>query len=272
VTAALDAGRSVLCEKPLADALDESLEMARRGEQDGTHLEVGFQRRHDSGFVAAHRAVTSGEAGRLHLVRLTAFDPRVPPRDLDELPQTDAAPLFLYSSIHDFDFARWISGQEVVEVHVEASRRDGTRPADPRGIESAVVTMRLDGGSLVTLEASWLHPSGYDIRVELVAEHAHLTAGLSDRTPARHLDWLPPVKASSPAWSWYLERFEPAYAAELEAFLRAAHGQQPPVTTARDGLEAMRIAVAATRSHVERRTVGLAEVADLPAEQTVEAG
>jgi myo-inositol 2-dehydrogenase / D-chiro-inositol 1-dehydrogenase len=148
-----------------------------------------------------------------------------------------------------------------VSVTADGSGRDDPRPEDPRGIESATVLMRLADGALASLEASWLHPDGYDIRAELLTDAEHLTVGLSARTPARHLDWVAPdERERSPSWSGYLERFEPAYRAELEAFLAAARGEREPATTGWDGVEAMRIAVAATRSYVERRTVELAEV------------
>lgn len=261
VEAALDAGLPVLCEKPLAADLAEAVALAARGEESGAHLEVGFQRRHDPGFAAARRAVADGTAGRLQLIHLSAFDPLVQLRTTADWPDGDAAPLFLDSSVHDFDFVRWMSGQEIAEVTVDGSGRDDRRPSDPRGIETAVVTMRLSGGALAVLEASWLHPSGYDIRAEILAEGIHLTMGLSPRTPARHLDWILPEDSDAPAaWAGYLERFEPAYRAELEAFLAAVRGERPPSTTPRDGLEAIRIAVAATRSYRERRTVALAEI------------
>ena len=144
VEVALDAGRHVLCEKPLTDTLASSIELTRRIEDEGAHVEVGFQRRHDAGYLAAREAV----GGRLHLVRLTAHDPVVPVRPEPAGPHPEVAPSFRDSSIHDFDLARWLSGQEVVEVFVEAANRDGTRPDDPRRIEKAVVSMRLSGGSL----------------------------------------------------------------------------------------------------------------------------
>ena len=169
----------------------------------------------------------------------------------------EAAPLFLHSSVHDFDFVRWISGSEVAEVSVDGSRRDGSRPADVRGVETAVITMRLESGALAVLEATWLHPGGYDIRAEILTERAHISAGLSPRTPARHVDWIEP----SDAWIGYLQRFEVAYRVELAAFVAAVRGECPPASVARDGLEALRVAVAATRAYVERRTVSLAEVA-----------
>ena len=139
----------------------------------------------------------------------------------------------------------------MTEVSVEAGKRDGSRSEDPREIEKAIVTMRLSGGTLAVLDAAWLHPSGYDMRIELLTERAAVTGGLSPRTPAIHVDWAAPTDP----WHGYLDRFEAAYRAELAAFLACCRGVRPPSSSARDGLEAMRVAVAATISHVERRRV-----------------
>ena len=253
VEAAIDAGRHVLCEKPLTDTLASSIELTRHADDEGAHLEIGFQRRHDPGFIAARAAA----GGRLHLLRLTAHDPVFGRLPEPQGPPPEVAPIFRDSSIHDFDVARWLSGEEVTDVFVDAGRRDGQRPDDPRRIESATVSMRLSGGGLAVLDANWLHPWGYDIRIELITESEALTAGLSPRTPARHVDWTP---KPADGWPGFIERFGPAYRAEIGAFLSACRGERQPSTTARDGLEAMRIAVAATRSHVERRPVALDEI------------
>ena len=255
VETALDAGLHVLCEKPLTESLATTIELTRRVEETGAHLELGFQRRHDAGFVAAR----DGIGGRLHTMRLTAHDPLITPHPAPTGPAPEVAPIFRDSSIHDFDVVRWISGQEVVEVSAEGGRRDGRRPTDPREIESAIVTMRLSDGTLAVLEASWLHPSGYDIRIELVSDAAAITGGLSVRTPTGHADWSAPTDP----WRGYLDRFEDAYRAELTAFLECCRGTRPPTSSARDGLEAMRIAVAATASHVEGRRVSLDDIPGL---------
>ena len=261
VEAAIEGGSSILCEKPLTDTLASTIELTRYALETEAHLEVGFQRRHDAGFTAVRRAVEDGTAGRIHLLTLVAHDPLIPaaPEPIGPAPET--APAFRDSSIHDFDVVRWLTSQEVVEVSVQAARRNGSWSDDPRGIERAVTTMRLSDGTLAVLTSSWLHPAGYDTRLEIVAERAALSAGLSPRTPARHVDW--PIEGAAPGWTGYLERFERAYQAELVAFLAAARGEQEPATTARDGLEAMRIAVAATRSHVEHRRVLVDEIAGL---------
>lgn len=253
VDAAMARGIPVLCEKPLTDDVTSSASLVRRVERLGAHVEVGFQRRHDPGFVAARERVAAG--GPIHLLRLTAFDPVGTPQ---AFPPNEAAPLFLHSSVHDFDFARWMSASEALEVTADGSGRSEPRPADVRGVETAVVSMRMASGALAVLEATWLHPGGYDSRIEVIAERAHVTAGLSPRTPAEHLDW--PIDGSAAPWAGYLERYEAAYRAELVAFLAAARGERPPASTARDGLEALRIAVAATRSYAERRTVSLTEI------------
>lgn len=253
VEAAVAAGRHVLCEKPLTATLASSIALTERIEAEGAHVEVGFQRRHDAAFIAARDAI----GGRLHLIRLTAHDPIFEPEPRPEA--EEVAPIFRDSSIHDFDMVRWLSGQEITDVSVDVGRRDGARPVDTREIESAAVSMRLSQGTLAVLEASWLHPSGYDVRIELLSEAGAMSAGLTDRTPMARAEGAAPADP----WPGYLERFEPAYRAELDAFLACCRGVRPPRTTARDGLEAMRVAVAATRSFTEGRRVALDEIAGL---------
>jgi myo-inositol 2-dehydrogenase / D-chiro-inositol 1-dehydrogenase len=258
VEPAIARGVPVLCEKPLTEDLAGSRDLVALAEAAGAHVEVGFQRRHDPAYAVARERIVDGSAGRLHLLRLTAFDPVTNPRLPSEWPPDGPAPLFLHSWIHDFDFVRWISGQEVIEVSVDGSRSDDARPDDPGHLETAVIVMRLSDGALAVLEASWLHPTGYDSRVELLADHAHLSMGWTGRTPVTALD---PLRAEpEQTWTGYLDRFDAAYRAELVAFLAAARGERPPASSARDGLEALRVAVAATRAYVQRRPVTLDEV------------
>ena len=262
VDAAIARGLPVLCEKPLTAELRTSAALVQRIEEAGAHVELGFQRRHDPAYVAAREQIVDGSAGRVHLMRLTAHDPQTTPRMPNAWPPGDAAPLFLHSWIHDFDFVRWLTGQEVVEVTADGSRHDDPRPDDPGDLETAVIVMRLSGGTLAILEATWLHPTGYDSRVELVADRAHLAMGLTDRTPARWLDGQ--AAAHNEPWRGYLDRFEAAYRAELEAFLACCRGERPPASKARDGLEAHRVAVAATRAYRARRAVALDDIPGLP--------
>jgi myo-inositol 2-dehydrogenase/D-chiro-inositol 1-dehydrogenase len=266
VEAAIARGLHVLCEKPLTEELASSMALVQAAEAAGAHVEIGFHRRHDPAFVAGRARVADGSVGSVHLLRLTAFDPRVAPWTAEHWPPSEAAPILLHSSIHDFDFVRWMTGQEIVEVTTEGGGFAPGRPTDPRDVVTAVVSMRLSEGTLAVLEATWLHPAGYDNRVELVADAAHLSMGWSPRTPATLLEGgsLEGGVAELPSWAGYLDRFEEAYRAEIAAFVACCRGERPPSSSARDGLEALRVAIAATRSFVERRVVDLDEIPGAP--------
>lgn len=260
--AAVERGIAALCEKPLSATLDDTIRLAELVERRGGCVQVGFQRRFDPGFAEARRLRVSGAFGGLHLIRLAAHDPTIPVREADDPPGIDTAPLWSGSSIHDYDLVRWLSGEEVREVHADGSGRSDPRPAQLSRVESSVVTLRLDGGTLATIDSTMLNPAGYDMRAELIGERDSVTVGLGPRTPIRRLD--PPWRPDA-AWDHYLTRFHDAYRAELRTFLALARGEQASPCTVRDGLEAMRIAVAATRSYLERRRVALSEVPTLPA-------
>ena len=255
VEVAIGRGIHVLCEKPLTDALASSIALAERARAAGAHLELGFQRRHDPGFLALRDAV----AGQpIHLVRLTAFDPRFDPPGLDHWAQAESAPLFRDSSIHDFDFVRWITGQEVVSVTAEGSRRDEARPEDPRGIETAVVTMRCS------------RRDARDPRGELAPSPRVRHQGRGPRRRARrhrgplvaHTDPASRRRgavrraAAGPA-TWNALRWLRGRDAR---FRGGVPRRGAPTSSADDGVAAMRIAVAATRSYRERRQVALDEI------------
>ena len=126
-------------------------------------------------------------------------------------------------------------------------------------MDTAVAAFRLSGGTRAILSATRHDPLGYDIRTELFGSKDSISVGLGPRTPMRSVEpGVPPP--AGPAWSAFMERFADAYENELRAFLRVARGEEESACTARDGLEAVRVAVAATRSLNEHRPVRVAEV------------
>lgn len=254
VRAGAQRGIPVFCEKPLAAELDETKELVELVERTGIALQVGFQRRFDPAYREARRLVESGELGRLYLVRLAGHDHLPPPESY--IPVSGG--FFRDSSIHDFDLLRWLSGEEVEEVYADGAvhlpqfgRHDD--------VDTVAVVMRTTGGTLAVLGGTRHDPVGYDVRTELFGSQDSVSMGLTERTPQRSLEpgAAPPVDP----WQSFLTRFEEAYRQELAVFLRVAVGEIPSPCTARDGLEAMRIAVAATRSRREHRPVRLEEVA-----------
>jgi len=123
-----------------------------------------------------------------------------------------------------------------------------------------VAAMHMKGGTLVV--ASWARhdPLGYDIRTELFGSRDSVSVGLGPKTPMRSVEpGVPPP--AGPAWQNFLVRFEDAYRAELAEFARVARGEVESPCTGRDGVEALRTALAATRSRKEHRPVRVEEIA-----------
>jgi myo-inositol 2-dehydrogenase/D-chiro-inositol 1-dehydrogenase len=242
-------------EKPLALDLAECRSIVDLVDRTGIPLQVGFQRRFDPAYVEARRLVESGALGTLYLVRLIAHDHEPPPDDY--IPRSGG--LFRDSSIHDFDALRWLTGVEVEEVYADGSVRNFEVFARSDDVDTGVVILRLTDGTLAVLGQTRHDPRGYDIRMEVFGSRDAVVVGLSDRAPINSLERNGPT-FPGPAWTTFLTRFEDAYRAELAAFLDLVEGRIESPCTARDGLEAMRVAEAATISRTEHRPVKLTDV------------
>ncbi len=249
------AGLPVFCEKPIALGLPGTLAALAEVEAAGTVLQLGFQRRFDAGYAAAREAVRSGRLGRLHTVRALTSDPAPPPAAY--LPLSGG--LFRDCLVHDFDVLRWVTGREVTEVYATGSDAGPAmfRAAGDVGTAAAVLT--LDDGTLATATATRLNGAGYDVRMELAGESDQLAVGLDDRTPLTSAEPTGPAAPLKP-WTGFLERFAPAYEAELAAFIEVVRGQRANPCDGREALQALRIAEACELSRRERRLVDLAEV------------
>ena len=255
VAAAVERGLPTFCEKPLAFDLPETVALVEQIEARGAVVQVGFQRRFDPAYREARRLVESGELGTVYLVRLIAHDYEPPPDAY--IPHSGG--LFRDSSIHDFDALRWVTGQEVDEVYATGSVRGFPIFERYDDVDTGAAIMHLADGTLGVLSQTRHDPLGYDIRMEIVGSRDAVTIGLGQRTPLRSLEADAPVLAGPP-WQTFLTRFATAYKEELMTFLRVARGEIASPCTAREALQAMRIAVAAGRSRSEHRPVRIIEV------------
>ena len=244
----------IFCEKPLALDLGETARLVDEIETAGIPFQLGFQRRFDEAYLEGRRLVASGDMGRLYQLRMVAIDHTPPP----EAYIPTSGKLFRDSSIHDFDAIRFITGSEVETVHVEGAVLGFEMFARYDDVDTAVATLRLRDGTLVSLAGGRHNPRGYDIRMELLGSKDAIAIGLGPRSPIRPLDGG--GLAMTNGWDSFVDRFASAYRAELNAFVEVAAGRATSACTARDGLEAMRIAEAASLSLEERRGVALDEV------------
>ncbi|MGK5730754.1 Gfo/Idh/MocA family protein [Streptomyces sp. URMC 124] len=263
IVRAARAGLPAFCEKPVALDVPGTLRALREADAAGTLLQLGFQRRFDAGFRAARDALRSGRLGRVHTIRTVTSDPAPPP------------PEFLASSgglirdclVHDFDAVRWLTGREVTEVYARGAT--GGASADvfraAGDVDTAAVLLTLDDGTLVTATATRCNGAGYDVRTELSGERDQWVVGLDARTPATSAEPSGPPPPARP-WTGFLERFGPAYRAELTAFVRAVRGEAPNPCPGREGLHALLVAEACETSRRENRPVR----PDVPAEPELE--
>ncbi|MEW2614756.1 Gfo/Idh/MocA family oxidoreductase [Streptomyces sp. NPDC047880] len=248
-------GLPVFCEKPIALDLPGSLSAIAEVETAGTILQMGFQRRFDAGYTGAREAVRSGRLGRLHTVRALTSD-QAPP-DAAWLPLSGG--LYRDTLIHDFDVLRWVTGREVTDVYAAGSDAGPRMFREAGDVDTAAALLTLDDGTLATLTGTRMNGAGYDVRMELAGERDQIVVGLDDRTPIASTEPTGPPAADKP-WAGFLERFGPAYEAELNAFVEVVRGERANPCDGREALQALRVAEACELSRRERRPVHLAEI------------
>ena len=252
---AVEAGLPVFCEKPVAETIDETLAVLAAVRELGARVQIGFQRRFDVGYTAARAAVADGSVGWVHTLRAGTLDPAPPPAGYI----ATSGGIFKDCSVHDFDVIRWVTGREVTEVYATGSNRGEAFFTDAGDVDTALALLRLDDGSLAAVSATRYNGAGYDVRLEVLGSRASVAVGLDDRLPLASVE--PGVTwPAGPGYAGFMERFEPAYRRELEAFTDLVAGTVDSPCTVADALEAVSIAAACDRSRQEHRPVPMAEV------------
>ncbi|MGP9017737.1 Gfo/Idh/MocA family protein [Streptomyces sp. BR1] len=254
IARAARAGIPAFCEKPIALDLAGTLAALAEVEAAGTVLQIGFMRRFDAGYTAARELVRAGKLGRLHTVRAVTSDPAPPPAAY--LPLSGG--LYRDCLVHDFDILRWVTGREVVEVYAAGSDAGPAMFREAGDVDTAAAVLTLDDGALATATATRCNGAGYDVRMELAGDLGQFAVGLGERTPIVSAEPDVPAPAAKP-WTGFLERFAPAYRAELDAFVQVVRGERANPCDGREALYALRVAEACERSRRERRPVAVAE-------------
>ena len=256
---AAEAGLPAFCEKPVAldltamDALVEDVERA------GTLVQIGFQRRFDAGYLAARAAIADGTLGRLLIARLATHDPAPPA----EAYIAGSGGIFRDLHIHDFDVLRFVTGEEIVEVYADGAVRETPWFADHDDVDVAAAVLKLSGGALAILSGTRHDALGYDVRLEAFGTRDSVAAGLDARSPIRSLE--PGVaQPGVPAYGDFMQRFQPAYEAELAAFVATVIDGGPSACTLHEARAALLVALAADRSRNERRPVAVGEGVHTP--------
>ena len=255
IRAGVDRGLPTFCEKPVAATLDETIAVVRAVEDGDVPVQIGFQRRFDPGYRRARDAVCSGELGFVHTLRATTGDRRPP--HADYVPTSGG--IFRDCSIHDADVVRFVTGHEVVRVFALGGSKGEAFFAEGGDVDTGAALLTLDDGTLALLSTTRYHGQGHDVRLEVLGSTGSVCVGLDDSLALRSLEDGVRFPAG-PVHDSFMDRFEPAYRAELTHFLAVARGEVPTPCTVRDALEAFRVAEACTVSLRDGRPVDLSEI------------
>jgi myo-inositol 2-dehydrogenase / D-chiro-inositol 1-dehydrogenase len=247
--AAVQAGKPVMCEKPLAPTLAECLrvvqaERAAVAAGGPPLVSVGFMRRFDPGYLELKAALEAGACGTPLLVHCVSRGVASGPGSTSESSVTGSA-------IHELDTVPWLLDVPIVEVSWRAPRSTGAVPEmqDPQ-----LMLLRTADGVLTTVEVFLNARYGYDIRCEVVGDRGTLAL----TNPARVVADADRRRATGYPADWR-PRFADAYRLELQAWVDAvAAGGPPPLASAGDGLVAGAVAEAVIASmHDGGRTVAV---------------
>ena len=250
--AAAAAGKHIFCEKPPALSMEEAASAANAVSKAGVQFQIGFMRRCDPPYAKAKKLIAAGDIGDPVLIKSIGRDRQPPPRSFfqDGINGT----LFLDAMIHEFDLARWLMNDEVVEVHSFGSVLSCPELAEFRDVDSAVVNLRFRRGGIGNAECHRKSNYGYDIRTEVIGSKGAIQIGYLQQT-AQLL--LTSAGAAHDVVDHWTARFSDAYRNELQDFVDCVLTGKPTRVTAQDGLRALAISIAAERSYHEARPVPL---------------
>jgi myo-inositol 2-dehydrogenase/D-chiro-inositol 1-dehydrogenase len=260
IVEAAAAGKHIFCEKPLDLDLARIDQVLAAVEHAGVKLQVGFNRRFDASFKRVRDLVAEGTIGKPHIVRISSLDPEPPPIEYVRV----SGGIFLDMTIHDFDMARYLLGDEVTELYVEGGVMVDPEIGRAGDIDTAVITLRYSGGAIGTIDNSRRAVYGYDQRVEVFGSEGVVM--VSNRKPDT-AEWSTAagVESSLPLF-FFIERYTESYIAEMQAFVQSIQQDTTPPVTGVDGRIPVLMGYAAQRSYQQHRPVKLSEV-DVAREQ-----
>lgn len=253
---AVAAGKPVLCEKPIDLSLARVNRCAAAIRGTKLPIQIGFVRRFDPGHKAVYDAVRSGRIGTLHQVIVTSRDPGLAPEAYLKV----SGGILRDMTIHDFDMARYILGEEPSEVFATGSRLVAPALMETLGDHDTVtVVMRTASGKQAIITNSREASYGYDQRVEAFGSQG-MAVSENRRPHQAVLSGKGFTDHAAPLLHFFIERYREAFDAEIGAFVEAVETGKPAVVGFEDGRLALALAEAALRSMTEGRVVKMTEV------------
>jgi len=251
---AAKAGKHIFCEKPVDLSLEVIKGALKAVATAGVKLMVGFNRRFDPNFMKIKQLVVEGKIGDPHILKITSRDPAPPPAEYSAV----SGGMFMDMTIHDFDMARYIAGSEVTEVYTKASVLVDPAIGKAGDVDTAIITLTFANGAIGVIDNSRKAVYGYDQRVEIFGSKGMVCA--DNNYPENHRYFSGDGVHRSLPLNFFMDRYLDAYANEMKIFCNAVINNLKLPVDGNDGLMSVAIALAAKKSHLEKRPVKMTEI------------
>ena len=254
VVEAARAGKHIFCEKPLDLSFERVVEVLKIVRESGVKLMLGFNRRFDPNFMKIKSMVSEGKIGDPQILKITSRDPGPPPLSYVKV----SGGLFMDMAIHDFDMARYIMDKKVTEVYAKGAVLVDPEIGAAGDIDSALTTLTFEDGTLANIDNSRKAIYGYDQRLEVFGSDGMVKA--DNNFPDNHQYFGADGIHGSLPLNFFLERYTTSYVNEMGSFFQSIQNNEEVQVSGQDGLEAMKIALAAKRSIQENKPIAIDDI------------
>lgn len=257
------AGKAIFCEKPIDLDVERVKSCLRVVDETGATLMVGFNRRFDPHFQAAKQAIADGQIGEVEMVTIISRDPGAPPADYVKR----SGGIFRDMTIHDFDMARFLLGEEIETVSAQASVLVDKAIGEAGDFDSASIMLATASGRHATISNSRRATYGYDQRIEVHGSKGAVAA--ENQRPVSIEIANAEGYTRPPLHDFFMTRYTEAYAREISHFIDCVESKSPAAPSGADGLIALALAEAALKSVAEGRSVKVSEITGPLADRSV---
>ncbi|MCV3735729.1 inositol 2-dehydrogenase [Rhizobium sp. TRM96647] len=245
------AGKAVFCEKPIDLDVERVRACMKVVKETNGKLMVGFNRRFDPHFMAVRAAIDAGRIGDVEMVTITSRDPGAPPVDYIKR----SGGIFRDMTIHDFDMARFLLGEEPVAVTATAAVLVDKAIGAAGDYDSVSVILQTASGRQAIISNSRRATYGYDQRIEVHGSKGMVAA--ENQRPVSIEVATGDGYTRPPLHDFFMTRYTAAYANEIAGFIASLEKGAPLAPSGADGLAALVIADAALASVKEKRQVAI---------------
>lgn len=251
---AAQAGKHIFCEKPVDLSIEKVEAVIEAAVKAGVKLQIGFNRRFDHNFMKVKELISDGVLGELQILKITSRDPSPPPNEYVKA----SGGMFMDMTIHDFDMARFMTDSEAEEIYVAAACMVDPAIGEAGDVDTAVITIKFKNGTLCVIDNSRKAAYGYDQRIEAFGSKGKAEIA-NDKPSTATWSTEEGVYSEKPLY-FFLERYMASFAEEMKQFIEAVINDRETPVTGADGLEPIKMGLAARKSVLEKRPVKLSEI------------